>query len=84
MKYAIFVFTALVIIADFIVPGRIVQNEILQVKKERQQHYNASGNAHYAYKVITDERQFWVEEDFAESVQGGEKIEYSVSRVFKK
>ena len=81
--YATFVLAALVIIADFILPGRIINDEIIRVERERQQYYNAARNYHYSYKVITNEHQFSVTEDFAGLVQGHEKIEYSVSRIFK-
>ncbi len=74
---------ALVIIVDFILPGSIINDEIINVKRERQQHYNASGNYHYSYKLITSEHQFSVAEDFVELIQDEEKIEYSVSRIFK-
>ena len=81
--YAIFVLAALVIILDFILPGRVVNDEIIDVKIERQQYFNAARNYHYSYKVITSEHQFSVAEDFAELIQDEEKIEYSVSRIFK-
>ncbi len=81
--YAIFVLAALVIIVDFILPGRIINDDIINVKRERQQYYNAARNYHYSYKLITREHQFSVAEDFAELIQDEEKIEYSVSRIFK-
>ena len=81
--YGIFVLVALVIIIDFGLPGKVVNEAIIEVKRERQQYYNAAQNAHYSYKVITDTHQFFVEEDFATSIQAHEEIEYSVSRIFK-
>lgn len=83
LVYATFVLAALVIIVDFVLPGRIINDEIINVKRERQQYYNAARNYHYSYKVITNEHQFSVDEDIAELVQNHEKIEYSVSRIFK-
>ena len=80
---ATFVVAALVITVDFILPGRIINDEIINVRKERQQYYNAARNYHYSYKVITSEHQFWVSEDFAQLVQDHEEIEFSVSRIFK-
>ncbi|MEM6629117.1 MAG: hypothetical protein AAF694_05570 [Bacteroidota bacterium] len=81
--HGIFVLAALVILIDFIIPGKVVNDEIIEVKSERQQYYNAARNSHYSYKVITRKHHFFVAEDFAKLVQGHEKIEYSVSRVFK-
>jgi hypothetical protein len=80
---AAFVLVALVIIVDFILPGRIVNDEINNVEKERQQYYNAARNYHFSYKVITHEHEFYVTEDFAELVQDHKNIEYSVSRIFE-
>lgn len=79
----VFVFVALVILADLVLPGKILIDEILDIKKERQQYYNAGRNYHYSYKVITSKHHFWVSENFAELVQENQKIEYSVSRIFK-
>ena len=81
--YATFVLAALVVIVDFILPGRIINDEIINVKSERQQYYNAARNYHYSYKVITSQHEFPVTEDFAQLVQDHEKIEYAVSRIFK-
>ena len=81
--YTIFTIIALVILTDFVSPGSIVNDEILHVQKERQQSYNAARNYHYSYKVITSEHEFLVTEDFAALELENEKIEYSVSRIFK-
>jgi hypothetical protein len=81
--FVIFILAALVIIVDFAWPGKVVNDEILEIKSELQQYYNAAGNSHSAYTVVTNEGQFLVTEDFAQSVQGNEKIEYAVSSIFK-
>ncbi|MCX2745578.1 hypothetical protein OO013_16980 [Mangrovivirga sp. M17] len=81
--YSIFVLVSLVIIIDFILPGNVVTDEIIDVTSEQQQYYNAGGNSHYSHKVFTTKHHFSVAEDFAESIQEHEKIEYSVSRIFK-
>ena len=81
--YATFILAALVVLVDFASPGRIINDEIINVQRERQQYYNAARNYHYSYKVITSEHEFLVAEDFAELELVNEKIEYSVSRIFK-
>jgi len=81
--YAAFILAALVIIVDFVSPGRIINDEIINLQKERQQYYNAARNYHYSYKVITSEHEFLVAEDFAKLDLVNEKIEYSISRIFK-
>jgi len=81
--YAASTLVALIIIVDFVLPGRIINDEIINVQKTRQQYYNAARNYHYSYKVITSKHEFSVAEGFAESEWRDKKIEYSVSRVFK-
>lgn len=80
--YLAFTLAALLIVADLLVPGEVVTDRITFVKKERQQHHNASKNFHYSYAVMTDNSRFSVSEDFANSAQVGDDIEYAVSRVF--
>ncbi|SDS40714.1 hypothetical protein SAMN04515667_2105 [Formosa sp. Hel1_31_208] len=81
--YAIFTLASLIIIVDFVLPGRIINDEIIQIQRELQQYYNAASNYHYSYKVITNQHEFLITEDFAELELLNEKIEYSVSRIFK-
>lgn len=81
--HAFMTIVAMVIIIDFAWSGRIINDEIVKLQKQLQQHNNASGNYHYSYKVITNEHQFWIDEDFAKLVEDQEKIEYSVSPIFE-
>ncbi len=83
LKHAAFTLAALLILVDFVSPGSVLNNQIINVEKERQNYYNAAGNYNYSYKVITSEHEFLVTEDFAKLKLEGEKIEYSVSRLFK-
>lgn len=80
--YALFVLAALVVILDFGLPGKKINEQIIEVQKERQNYYNAGGNYHYSYKVITDSHQFQVEEDFAPMAREAEQINYAVSPLF--
>ena len=82
--YVIITLAALVILVDFVSPGKIINDEIIAVKRERQQYYNAAKNYHYSYKVNTSRHKFLVAEDFAELELVNKKIDYSVSRIFKK
>ena len=80
---AAFVFAALVIILDLILPRSVVNDEVKSIAIERQQYFNAANNSHYSYKVITGEHQFSVDEEFARSVRAKDQIVYSISRIFK-
>ena len=81
--YAIFALTAFLIVVDLVIPGKIINDEVKHLKKERQDYNNAANNYHYSYKVITSKHEFSVDEDFAKSIQKQLSIEYSVSRIFK-
>lgn len=82
LLYGITVIVSLVILIDFIVPGKVFTEEVIEIEKQRQQYYNAGGNYHYSYKAITSKHHFSVSEGFAKSVQN-KKIKYSVSFIFK-
>lgn len=79
--YGLTILTALIILVDFTLPGKVFTEDIISIDKERQQYYNAAGNSHYSYKLITSKHRFTVSEDFAKSVED-EKIKYSVSLIF--
>ena len=80
--YGITVIISLVILFDFILPGKVFTDEVIDIKKERQQYYNAARNYHYSYKVVTSKHQFSVTKAFAKSAQD-KKVKYSVSLIFK-
>ena len=82
LLYALTVLTALVILIDFSLPGKVFTEDVINIKKETQQYYNAGGNSHSSYKVITSKHQFSISEDFAKSIQN-KKIKYSESLIFK-
>lgn len=81
--YGSFVLAALVVLIDFLLPGQIIDDHVLEIQKERQQYYNAAGNYHYSYKVVTGQDRILVSEDFAQTAQAGNPVRYSVSRIFK-
>ena len=82
-SYAFFGFIALFILADFALPGKNYTKEIVELRTERQKYFNAAGNSHLTYKVITDEHKFLVKEDFVQPELKGKQIEYTVSPLFK-
>jgi ABC-type multidrug transport system fused ATPase/permease subunit len=81
--YGLFVFASLLIVTDFVLPGGVVVDEIIDVEKERQQYYNAARNYHFSYRVYTSSQKFSVTEDFAVAIKDNLQVEYSVSRIFK-
>ncbi|MEM7514208.1 MAG: hypothetical protein AAF388_25005, partial [Bacteroidota bacterium] len=79
----VFTLVALIVISDFAWPGRRRSTEIIRVEREYQSHNNASRNYHYSYRLITNEHEFQVSEEFSKLEWKGQKVEYSVSRIFK-
>lgn len=83
LVHAAFALAAMIILIDFVWPGSIVNDAIKEVKQTRQQYYNAARNYHYTYKVVTSQHKFLVSADFAATDLVDEKIEYTVSLIFK-
>ncbi|MFK7786926.1 MAG: hypothetical protein AB8B56_17525 [Crocinitomicaceae bacterium] len=81
--YALFGLIALLILSDFLIPGTIYNQEIHSIQKEHQQYFNAGGNSHVSFKVTTDEHEFSVSEEFADTTEEGTMIEYAVSGIFR-
>ena len=73
----------LAILADFLVLERDYEAEIVDIKKEYQQYYNAAGNHHFSYKIETAEHSFYTEEENLTTAKVGDPISYSVSILFK-
>ena len=81
--YSLFVLTSITILTDFILPGSVIVEEIIDVRKEKQQYYNAARNYHFSYRVFTSTHHFSITEDFAEEIKNNQQIEFAVSPIFK-
>ena len=83
--YISFVATLLVsllILADFFIPGTTHHQEITRVEKARQQYYNAAGNSHYSFRVISPTHSFPVSESLGTALYSGDSISFQTSPVF--
>ncbi|WP_245759831.1 hypothetical protein [Robiginitalea myxolifaciens] len=78
----IFGITALTILVDFVAPGTSYEKEIQEVRKTLQRYYNAGGNYHYSYKVITADHEFLIDEDLVKSAIKGQLVGYTISPIF--
>ncbi len=86
MRHKIFILfslIAVIIITDFTLPGKVFTKDIIAIKKEKQQYYNAAKNYHFSYELTTNKHQFLVTKDFVKSNWKNNKVDYSVSLVFK-
>ena len=79
---AIVAFISLFVVADFLIPGELYEQEVSAVKREQQQYYNAARNQHYSYLLITPLHKFHASEEFASTVEVNETIVYSISQIF--
>lgn len=80
--YSVFVVASMIILTDFILPGSVVVEEIIDVKQENQHYYNAAGNYHFSYRVFTSTHNFSITEDFAKEIKNHQPIEFAVSPIF--
>jgi len=81
--YSLFILIALVIITDFALPGEAFKDQVIKVQAEHQNYYNAAQNFHFSYKLSTAQHNFSVSEDFAETVNEGDTVNYRLSLIFK-
>ena len=63
------ILAALMIIIDFIIPSKVYTDPIVDIKKERQQYYNAAGNSHSSYEVFTERENFNVSGSFEKKLK---------------
>ena len=82
ISYSVTMLIALIILCDFVFPGNVFTEEVLEVKQTREQYYNAAANYHFSYQVITPKHRFYVSDEFAAIAEQAE-IRYSVSLIFK-
>ncbi|TCI90023.1 hypothetical protein [Tenacibaculum sp. M341] len=73
---------ALVILFDFLVPGKTYHEEIVGISQQKQQYYNAARNSHNTYKVSTENRNFHVSKQFALKAKKSDQIIYKTSKLF--
>lgn len=81
ISYAIPVIIAFVIILDFTLPGKVYTEQVVELERQVQRYYNAGGNSHNSYEIITSKHRFTAEESFAKEARNKE-ISYTVSRIF--
>lgn len=73
---------ALIIILDIAIPGERFTEDVLTPDVQTEEYHNAGGNSHKSYFVTTANHQFYISEEFAQSLNT-EKVSYSVSFLFR-
>ena len=82
IKYACLLI-CLVTLADALIPGKGYESVIEEISQEYQPYFNAGGNGHFAYTVITADHQFSIDANDLFSIEEGEIISYRISRIFQ-
>ena len=80
--YGITVLISLVVLMDFALPGTRYSEDVVSVSRNKEKYYNAGGNSHNTYQVVTPTRQFSVSKDVATTLEGNQ-IDYALSLLFK-
>ncbi|WP_339849624.1 hypothetical protein [uncultured Dokdonia sp.] len=80
--YGITILISLVVLIDFALPGTLYTEDVVCVSRNKEKYYNAGGNSHNTYRVVTPTRQFSVSKDVATTLEG-KQVVYAVSLIFK-
>jgi hypothetical protein len=73
---------ALLILMDFVLPGKTITETVFSIKKQHQQYYNAGGNHHNSYRLITNTTSFNISKSFAEKAKSANALSYTISTIF--
>ena len=80
--YGITILISLVVLMDFALPGTPYTEDVVSISKNKEKYYNAGGNSHNTYQVVTATRHFSASKEFAIAAADS-NITYAVSFIFK-
>ncbi|TVZ23331.1 hypothetical protein JM84_2254 [Dokdonia sp. Hel_I_63] len=80
--HGITILITLVVLMDFALPGTRYTEDVVSVSRKKEKYYNAGGNWHNTYHVVTATRQFSVSKDVATTAED-KQIDYALSLLFK-
>lgn len=79
----LFSLLAVVIIADFAIPGKTINDTVAGYSSTTESHNNAGGGSYLSYGIVTEAGDdFYASEVFARSVKPGDAIQLKRSRIF--
>ena len=73
---------ALIMIMDYGLSGKAYVEEIIAINKSFEKYYNAGRNAHYSFRIQTENHDFPVSESFASLAKAGQGLNIEVSPLF--
>lgn len=74
---------SLVTLIDFTLFTSQQKETIITISTKHQSYYNAGGNSHVAYAIKTPHKTFSITKEFAQVINEGETITYTLSPIFK-
>ncbi|WP_375238531.1 hypothetical protein [Aurantibacter sp.] len=75
---------SLLILVDFIVSKQTITETIVSEKTKHQSYYNAGGNSHVSYSVITANESFNCSQSFFETLESQKLININKSLIFNR
>lgn len=82
IKY-IFLALSLLILLDSYTPGKEFESTIQSVSINYEPYFNAGGNGHDSYSIVTEDHSFYINEDEKDNFSKGNDISYRLSPIFK-
>lgn len=79
----VFLLAALTILADSYWPGKSHKSTIERIAITYEPYFNAAGNGHNSYSIITQKHSFYIDEDEKDDFSEGSQIDYRLSPIFK-
>lgn len=81
VKYS-FLVICLVILFDTYIPGKSHQSSIKSISINYEQYFNAGGNGHYSFSIVTEDHSFYIDEKEKDNFSKGNNISYRLSPIF--
>lgn len=78
-----FAFLSAIVLADFLIGGSRVEEEIRSVVSSYESHNNAGGGYYYSYQIETEKHHFPVTQRFASTAIAGQTVQLKLSRFFR-
>ena len=68
---------------DMILPGQSFESIIEKITIRYEPYFNAVGNGHDSYAIVTEKHSFYIDEEAKEEISEGQEIQYRLSPLFK-
>lgn len=80
--FYVFAVLSLLLLVDFGFSKSKSIEKIQMVKKTHQDYYNAGGNSHFSYELVTLKKSYFVSEEFSKELKQGSSVQINHSLLF--